>query len=76
MSVTIKHPPPASQDETGLKVNFIGILERRMWPAKKDDSDGSSAMKLFEEFDRWIEERTSGTVDSLLLGCVSGETVV
>lgn len=76
LSVTIKHPPPASQDETGLKVNFIGILERRMWPAKKDDSDGSSAMKLFEEFDQWIEERTGGTVDSLLLGCVSGETVI
>lgn len=76
VSVTIKHPPPTFHDETGLKVNFIGILEKRMWPAKKDDSDGSAAMKLFEEFDQWIEEQTSGTVDSLLLGCVGGETVI
>ncbi|KAL4061947.1 hypothetical protein V8B97DRAFT_2025645 [Scleroderma yunnanense] len=75
VSVTIKHPPPASRDE-GLKVNFIGIVERRMWPAKKDDSDESSAMKLFEEFDKWIEERMDGTVDPLLIGCVSGHTVV
>jgi hypothetical protein len=47
-----------------------------MWPAKKAEADGSQAMKLFREFDAWLDEKTGGSVDALLMGCVSGETVV
>ena len=75
VSMTIQQPPP-SDDGTGLKIDFVGIQEKRMWPGKKAESDGSQAMKLFKEFDAWLEERTGGTVDAMLLGCVRGETVV
>ncbi|EGN96948.1 hypothetical protein SERLA73DRAFT_57990 [Serpula lacrymans var. lacrymans S7.3] len=78
VEMTIKLPDGSStMDETGLKVNFIGIQEKRMWPAKKAiKAEGGRAMKLFEEFDEWLDSKTGGTVDALLLGCVSGETVV
>ncbi|KAG6333449.1 hypothetical protein ID866_5639 [Astraeus odoratus] len=83
ISMVIKHPnlPSHGTDadssvSPGLKVDFIGIQEKRMWPAKKHDADGSSAMKLFKEFDEWLEERTDGAIDAMLLGCVSGETVI
>jgi len=33
-------------------------------------------MKLFEDFDAWLEERTGGSVEAMMLGCVRGETVV
>ena len=80
--MTIKHPPVRDEESattdtgTALKVNFIGIQEKRMWPGKKAESDGSQAMKLFRAFDEWIEEKTGGTVDAMLLGCVRGETLV
>ncbi|KAF9224242.1 hypothetical protein BS17DRAFT_795711 [Gyrodon lividus] len=86
VSMSIKHPvaPPSGRrgkDQgtdlgSGLKINFIGIQEKRMWPGKKAESDGSQAMKLFEEFDEWIGGKTGGTVDAMLLGCVRGETVI
>ncbi|KAG8221188.1 hypothetical protein J3R82DRAFT_2753 [Butyriboletus roseoflavus] len=82
VSMTIKHPPVkdeggATTDAgTALKIDFIGIQEKRMWPGKKTESDGSQAMKLFKAFDEWMEEKTGGTVDAMLLGCVRGETVV
>ncbi|KAG1897160.1 uncharacterized protein F5891DRAFT_1050672 [Suillus fuscotomentosus] len=65
-----------SSDVDGLRVDFIGIQEKRMWPAKKADADGHQAMKLFEEFDAWLDEKTGGSVDALFMGCVSGEVVV
>lgn len=81
VSMTIKHSPVREESATSgmgaaLKIDFIGIQEKRMWPGKKAESDGSQAMKLFEAFDAWIEEKTGGTVDAMLLGCVRGETVV
>ncbi|KAI9572020.1 hypothetical protein HD554DRAFT_2016273 [Boletus coccyginus] len=82
VSMTIKHPPVRDEESattdtgTALKVDFIGIQEKRMWPGKKAESDGSQAMKLFRAFDEWIEERTGGSVDPMLLGCVRGETLV
>lgn len=81
VDMTIKWPPPPnahprSSDLDGLRVNFIGIQEKRMWPAKKAEADGSQAMKLFKEFDAWLDEKTGGSVDALLMGCVSGEAVV
>lgn len=81
VDMTIKWPPPPnahprSSGVNGLRVNFIGIQEKRMWPAKKAEADGSQAMKLFREFDAWLDEKTGGSVDALLMGCVSGEVVV
>lgn len=69
--------PLGSTSESGLKINFIGLQENGMWPGKKAvKEEGGRAMKLFEELDGWIEEKTGGTVDALMLGCVAGITVV
>ena len=55
------------------KVNFMGIHEKAMWPAKRAEKHlGGRAMKLFEELDDWLEVKTGGTVDTTLLGCVGG----
>ena len=81
VSMTIKLPSAREESATtgtgsALKIDFVGIQEKRMWPGKKAESDGSQAMKLFKVFDEWIDERTGGTVDAMLLGCIRGETVV
>ncbi|KAG1845888.1 hypothetical protein DFJ58DRAFT_664100 [Suillus subalutaceus] len=81
VDMMIKWPPPSnahprSSNVDGLRVNFIGIQEKRMWPAKKAEADGSQAMQLFKEFDAWLDEKTGGSIDALLMGCVSGEVVV
>jgi hypothetical protein len=56
-----------------LQINFIGIQEKGMWPGKKAvKAEGGVAMRLFEELDEWMERRTAGTVNTLLLGCVGG----
>ena len=71
-------PPPASSstddDVSGkIRVDFVGIHEKAMWPGKKaEKAEGGRAMQLFEEFDVWLEEKTGGTVDATLLGCVGG----
>jgi hypothetical protein len=76
VDVTLKLLPP-STSPGALKVDYIGIGEKRMWPAKKaEKARGGRAMVLFEEFDRYVEEMTGGTVDVLLLGCVGGATLV
>jgi hypothetical protein len=31
---------------------------------------------LFEELDAWLDAKTGGTVDAMLLGCVGGITLV
>jgi hypothetical protein len=50
-----------------LKVDYIGIGEKRKWPAKETEkADEGRAMILFEEFDRNVEESTGGIVDVLL----------
>ncbi|KAH0836908.1 hypothetical protein J3R83DRAFT_8723 [Lanmaoa asiatica] len=82
VSMTIKYSPVEDEESAtsdvgaALEIDFIGIQEKRMWPGKKAESDGSQAMKLFKIFDAWIEEKTGGSVDAMLLGCVRGETVV
>lgn len=61
------------EGEGELQINFIGIQEKGMWPGKKAvKAEGGVAMELFEELDAWMERRTSGTVDTMLLGCVGG----
>jgi hypothetical protein len=76
VDLVIKHSSLAP----GMAVNYIGIQEKGMWPAKSREKDTEGghrlAMTLFEEFDEWLDKKTGGTVDALLLGCVGGITVV
>jgi hypothetical protein len=61
----------------GILVNYIGLHEKAIWPAKKSDkAHGGISMMFFEEFDTWLETKTGGTVDALLIGCVAGVTVI
>ncbi|KAI0630537.1 hypothetical protein C8Q77DRAFT_1211545 [Trametes polyzona] len=71
-------PNSSSEAEDGsVKVNFVGIHEKAMWPGKKAEKElGGRAMKLFEEFDGWLERETGGTVDAMFLGCVGGVAVI
>lgn len=72
-NMVVKVPEGASQKETGILVNFIGLQEKGIWPAKKAvKAEGGAAMALFEPLDAWLEEKMGGKVDALLLGCVSG----
>ena len=63
-----------------LSVNYVGIQEKGMWPAKKSEKDTEGghrlAMSLFEELDMWLDNKTGGSVDALLMGCVAGVTSV
>ncbi|RPD64072.1 hypothetical protein L226DRAFT_544758 [Lentinus tigrinus ALCF2SS1-7] len=75
VDMVIKLPP--SGVDPGVKVNFMGIHEKAMWPGKKaEKAQGGRAMALFEEFDAWLEQHTRGTVDGMFLGCVGGVAVV
>lgn len=67
--------PPSSEPSSPplLKVNFVGIHEKAMWPGKKaEKAEGGRAMQLFEEFDAWVEQKMGGNIDAMLLGCVGG----
>ncbi|KAF8325029.1 hypothetical protein F5887DRAFT_1065471 [Amanita rubescens] len=58
-----------------LRVDFVGIEEKGMWPGKKDAvpvEERGEALRIFEAFDLWLEERTKGSVDALLMGTVVG----
>ncbi|EMD39116.1 hypothetical protein CERSUDRAFT_104381 [Gelatoporia subvermispora B] len=74
MDLVIKLPGDSDVSEVPkLKVNFVGVHERAMWPGKKAEKEiGGHAMQLFEEFDTWVSDYSSGTVDVMLLGCVGG----
>lgn len=75
VEMVIKLPPSGA--DSGVKVNFMGIHEKAMWPGKKAEKAlGGRAMALFEEFDGWLEQHTGGTVDAMFLGCVGGVAVV
>ncbi|KAH9839719.1 uncharacterized protein C8Q71DRAFT_905143 [Rhodofomes roseus] len=68
---------PEHDPDARIAVNFVGIHEKAMWPAKvAEKAHGGRAMQLFEEFDAWLEKETAGTADALLLGCVGGITIV
>lgn len=93
---------PEDAISDGLLINFVGLEESGMYPAKKKLLTGLSgenaedsqytlrgvksqkkvgkedgyALRFFEELDDWLTEKTEGTVDALLLGCVAGVTVV
>lgn len=54
-------------------MNFVGIIEKEMWPAKETvKAEGGPAMQLLERLDTWLEDKSAGTVDALLMGCVGG----
>ncbi|KAJ7698147.1 hypothetical protein B0H17DRAFT_1261330 [Mycena rosella] len=68
---------PAGGAGEGIAFNFIGLQEKAMWPGKRAvKAQGGPAMVLFERLDAWLEEKTGGTVDATLLGCVAGSVVV
>ncbi|KAF8217155.1 hypothetical protein K438DRAFT_1798365 [Mycena galopus ATCC 62051] len=74
LDLIIKLPEDGNR---GILFNFIGLQEKAMWPGKKAvKAQGGPAMKLFENLDAWLDEKTGGTVDPLLLGCVAGTVVV
>jgi hypothetical protein len=63
-----------------LTVNFIGIDESAMWPAKKKAAElealrsghGHAIMGLLEKLDGWLLRETQGKVDAMLLATVGG----
>jgi len=74
-SMVIKLPKieKGSEPNEKVRVNFIGLQEKGIWPAKKAvKAQGGAAMQLFENLDAWLEEKTGGKVDALLMGCVGG----
>jgi len=69
LDLVIKLPPSGE----GLLVNFIGLQEKGMWPAKRAvKAEGGVAMEVFEAMDAWVDERTGGRVDAMLVGGVAG----
>ena len=74
--LVVKVAPPgaaAAAAADGIRVNFVGLQEKGVWPAKKAvKAYGGASMELFEELDKWLDEKTGGTVDALLMGCVGG----
>ncbi|KAF8806834.1 hypothetical protein BYT27DRAFT_7167035 [Phlegmacium glaucopus] len=76
-NMIVKLPPPSTSGSDGILVNYIGLQEKAIWPAKKSvKAEGGLSMILFEELDTWLESKTGGTVDALLIGCVAGVTVI
>ncbi|KAJ8075039.1 hypothetical protein PM082_019366 [Marasmius tenuissimus] len=68
-------PNSTSPDDGTLLVNFIGLQEQGMWPGKRaliTQGEPGIALTLFDKLDRWIDERTEGKTDTLMLGCVAG----
>ena len=58
-------------------MNFIGLEEEGMWPGKKallqdTSKEPGLALKLLSNLDEWVEKKTDGKVDVLLMGCVAG----
>ncbi|KAI0792197.1 hypothetical protein C8Q75DRAFT_754855 [Abortiporus biennis] len=78
---TIKIPSPSSSDvpqevlDGKVKINFMGIHEKAMWPGKiAEKLDGGRGMKLLEDVDGWLKSEKGGRFDATLLGCVGGVT--
>lgn len=73
MLVKIPSHTGTDADNGKIRVDFVGIHEKAMWPGKRAEKEqGGPAMKLFEEFDAWLDETKGGTVGATLLGCVGG----
>lgn len=73
LSIKIPETPSWSTANGKIRVDFVGIHEKAMWPGKKaEKEEGGRAMVLFEEFDNWVEKEYSGKIDTTLLGCAGG----
>ncbi|KAI0262359.1 hypothetical protein BC834DRAFT_925273 [Gloeopeniophorella convolvens] len=60
-----------------LAINFVGVDEAAMWPAKQAaKAQGGHAMALFERLDSWLARVTDDSVDVMLLATVGGVTTV
>jgi hypothetical protein len=62
-----------------LTINFIGIDESGMWPAKNKTTRAQSSgnandatMDMFERLDDWLTRETHGRVDTMLVATVGG----
>ncbi|TCD69495.1 hypothetical protein EIP91_007425 [Steccherinum ochraceum] len=68
----VKLPPtPAPQHQ--IKVNFVGVHEKAMWPGKaREKAGGGRAMALLESVDEWLRTEKGDVFDVMLLGCVGG----
>ena len=65
--------PSSEEEEQGLLVQFIGLQEKGMWPAKRAvKAEGGIAMEIFEIMDAWVDEKTGGRVDMMMVGGVAG----
>jgi hypothetical protein len=79
MVVKLPSSSDSGSDESnqGILINYIGLQEKAIWPAKKSyTSEGGISMALFKKLDEWLQTKTGGTVDALLIGCVAGVTVI
>ena len=92
MNMVIKWPPPVTANQRGLgpsvdpknpklTVDFSGIVERGIWPAKKTEYDTANeeekatrlcAMGLFEKMDTRLRERSGGSIDVLFMETIIG----
>ncbi len=73
LSIKVPETPSWSSNNGKIRVDFVGIHEKAMWPGKRAEKEfGGSAMVLFEELDDWLEKEKGGKVDATLLGCVGG----
>ncbi|KIY51748.1 hypothetical protein FISHEDRAFT_36479 [Fistulina hepatica ATCC 64428] len=60
-----------------LRLDLTGIDWKAMWPAERAVPEHRGrVMQIFEELDPWLDEKTNGAVDALMLGCVSGVVLV
>ncbi|THH28363.1 hypothetical protein EUX98_g5818 [Antrodiella citrinella] len=75
----VKLQPGADAADNGhkIKVNFVGVHEKAMWPGKESEkSDGGRAMNLLEDLDAWLKTEKGDVFDVMLLGCVGGVALV
>jgi hypothetical protein len=92
MNMVIKWPPPVpatrpvsrprpDPENPKLKVDFSGVVERGIWPAKKKEYDAANeeekmirlcAMGLFEKMDTRLRERNHGSMDVLFMETITG----
>jgi hypothetical protein len=78
LALEIRLPSKNSLSEK-LSINFIGVREDSMYPNKIKDAklnsfDGelSFTMRILEYLDEFLLRTTSGSVDTLLMGCIGG----
>ncbi|KAJ7597220.1 hypothetical protein C8J56DRAFT_919522 [Mycena floridula] len=74
ISMTIKVDPK----QPSLFINFMGIREDMMWPAKKSlfGTKEGRALTLFSEMDAWFEQQTKGSLDVTFMGAVAGSVSI